>query len=322
MTNLIQIGETIHASIPKIGIAMKELLSAGPGALEKPSEARDFIISLIESQVAHRADYIAVNVDEFGEEDPQIAVNLMREYVQLVRKYSRHVPVCIDSSDDDVLQAGLEQWYKDSNEKIAEPLVNSVKTYTIERILPLRQKHPFKVVGMLVDENEAGGDDSYSVDNTYRMARTIFDAATGKYGFQPGDLFMDSTLFPLAIDVPMIPGVFGYTYRTFEAIRRIMNDPAMKGVHTSLGISNCAKDLPGRRVGICRAYIALAQEYGLDAAIVNVMDDYGLKPVSPELTELVRAFVLQDGNPEKSQTAMELMGQFCRENRKTTGKKV
>ena len=321
MSNLIQIGESIHASIPKSGGIMKELLSAGAGSLEKPSDARDFIISLIESQVDHRADYIAINVDAFGEDDPQISVNLMREYVQLVRQYSRQVPVCIDSSDDDALEAGLDQWYKDSDEKVAPPLVNSVKTSTIERILSLRQKHPFKVVGMLVDENEAGGDNSYSAEKLYQMAREIFDAACGKYGFEAGDLFMDSTLFPLAIDVPMMPGVSGYTYRTFEAIRKIMNDPAMKGVHTSLGISNCAKDLPGRRVGVCRAYIALAQEYGLDAGIVNVMDDYGLKPVAPELTELVKAFALQDGTPEKSEKAMELMGQFCRDNRKPPVKK-
>ena len=73
----------------------------------------------------------------------------------------------------------------------------------------------------------------------------------------------------------MTPDTPGYTYRTFETIRRIKADPAMKGVHLSLGITNAVRDLPGRRTGVCRAYLAKAMEYGLDAGIVNVMHDYG-----------------------------------------------
>jgi len=315
--NLIQIGESIHASIPKQGAAMKELLEKGAKAYEQPSATLDYIISLIESQVAHNADYIAVNVDAFGEDDPQVSVQMMRDYVALVKKYSRGVPVCVDSSNDDVLKAGLEQWYQDGQSEIAAPLINSVKTYTVDKILPLRKKYNFKVIGLLVDDKQSGADGAYGMDDLYNMARKIFDAATGKYGFKPGDLFFDSTVFPLAIDIPMIPDTPGYTYRAFEAIRKIMTDPAMKGVHTSLGISNSVKDLPGRQVGVCRAYLAKAQEYGLDAAIVNVVHDYGLKPVADDLLEMVDAFAKQNGSAETNQKAMDLMGEFCRANKKT-----
>ena len=95
-----------------------------------------------------------------------------------------------------------------------------------------------------------------------------------------------------------------------------MNDPEMKGVHISLGISNCVKDLPGRSIGICRAYLAKAQEYGLDAGIVNVMHDYGLKPVAEDLLEMVDAFAKQDGSASANEKAMKLMGDFCRANKK------
>jgi 5,10-methylenetetrahydrofolate reductase len=316
MNPLIQIGETIHASIPKPGAAMKELLQKGAGALEQPSGALDYIISLIQSQVKFRANYLAVNVDAFGEDDPQVTVELMRDYVRLIRKYSNGVPVCVDSSNDDVLIAGLEQWYEGSPDNIAPPLINSVKTYSIDNILPLREKYPFKVLGMLVDDKIAGTDGSYSIDDLHGMARTIFDAATGKYGFVPDDLFFDSTVFPLAIDMPMTPDTPGYTYRTFQAIRKIMTDPAMKGVHTSLGISNCARDLPGRAIGVCRAYVAKAMEYGLDAGIVNVQNELGLKPADPDLLELVEAFAQQNGSAENSDKAMQLMSQFCQANKK------
>jgi len=306
---LIQIGESIHGSIPKPQAAMKELLKKGPGALETPGEELDFIISLINAQREHKADYIEINVDAFGEDDPQVAVEMMRDYVRLVKKHSQGVPVCVDSSSDDVLKAGLEEWYNDPAPPKALPLLNSVKTYTIDEILPLRQNYPFKVIGLLIGDEDSGMGD---VEFLFSLARKIFQAAAGKYGFQADDVFFDTTVFPLAIDMPMSPGQSGYTYRAFETIRRIMNDPDMQGVHTSLGISNCVKDLPGRKIGVCRAYLALAQQYGLDAAIVNVMHDYGLKAAPPELLELVEAFALQDGTPEASQRAMEIMGNFCR----------
>jgi len=310
---LIQIGESVHASIPKSGAAMKELLALGDGAYEKSSEPLDYIISLITGQVEKGADYIAVNVDAFGEDDPQLAVDLMREYVSLVKKYSKGVPPCIDSSDDNVLKAGLQQWYKGPANDIALPLLNSVKTYTIDNILPLRKKYPFKVVGMLVEQKSKPG--GITADDLYEMARMIFAAAV-KYGFSADDVFFDTTTFPLAIDLPMEPGTPSFTYRAFEAIRKIKSDPEMKGVHCSLGISNCVKDLPARKIGLCRAYVDKGREYGLDAGIVNVNHQYGAKSAAADLQELVAAFASQDGSPTASMKAMELMGQFCRASKK------
>jgi 5-methyltetrahydrofolate corrinoid/iron sulfur protein methyltransferase len=312
---LIQIGESIHASIPRCGAALKELTAKGARAFQEPGEALDYVISLITGQTQNHADYLGINVDDLGRDDPQLALNMMRALVELVQKHSRRIPVCIDSSDNNVLKAGLQQWYNHPTADLAAPLINSVKTYTIDQVLPLREQYPFKVVGMLVDDKQAGPDGTYSIDNLHEMARTIFAAATDRYGFEPADIFFDTTVFPLAIDMPMTPGASGYTYRTFEAIRTIMNDPDMKGVHTMLGLSNCAKDLPGRKVGVCRAYLALARRCGLDGAIVNVMHRYDQKPAPPELLELVEAFVGQDGSQAAGEKAVKLITEFCRANR-------
>lgn len=75
--------------------------------------------------------------------------------------------------------------------------------------------------------------------------------------------------------MPMTPRTPGYTYLAFETIKKIKSDPKLKAAHCSLGISNCVRDLPARRIGLCRAYLAKAMEYGLDAAIVNVAHHYG-----------------------------------------------
>jgi len=313
---LITIGESIHASIPRTGKIMKQLKELGADAYSAPSEPLDYIKALIESQVSQGADYIAVNLDAFGENEPQVVVEQMVEYVRTVRKWGNGVPICIDSSNDDVLVAGLKEWYN-TDEAVNQPLINSVKVYTMDNVLPLKKQYDFAVVGLLVSEEApTGPGGSHSVDELFSLGKRIFDAAVGQYGFRAEQIFFDSTVFPLAIDMPMEAGVPGYTYRAFETIKKIKNDPKMKGVHCSLGVSNCVRDLPGRRIGICRAYVAKAMEYGLDAAIVNVAHHYGLVEPAPELLELVDAYAKVDGSAERLNKATELMSKFCRENRK------
>lgn len=314
--SLISIGETIHASIPKTSKIMKQLAESGLDAYSSSSESLNYIKDLIESQAADGADYIAVNLDAFGEDNPQKTVDMMVEYTRLVRRWSKGVPICIDSSNNDVLIAGLREWYN-TKEQVKPPLLNSVKVYTMDKMLPLKKKYDFSFIGLLVSEGAATGPGgSHSIDELYFLAKTIFEAAAGKYGFKPEEIFFDSTVFPLAIDMPMEPDVPGYTYRAFETIKKIKSDPKMKGVHCSLGISNSVRDLPGRKIGVCRAYVAKAMEYGLDAGIVNVAHHYGQVAPDAELLELVDAYAKMDGSFDKQNWAMELMGKFCSDNRK------
>jgi len=323
---LIAIGEAIHASIPKTGKIMKQLHDLGPGAYTTVSEPLEYIKALIETQADEGANYIAVNLDAFAEDNPQQAVDMMIEYVRLVRKWGHGAPICLDSSNDNVLIAGLKEWYA-SESQISNlksqirrpPLINSVKVYTMDKMLPLKKDYDFSFIGLLVSEDKpAGPGGSHSVDELYGLAKQIYERAVGQYGFRPEQIFFDSTVFPLAIDMPMEPGVPGYTYRTFETIRKIKGDPAMKGVHCSLGISNSVRDLPARKIGVCRAYVAKAMEYSLDAGIVNTSHQYGSVEPPAELLDLVAAYAQLDGSTERMSKAMELMGQFCRENRKSS----
>ena len=180
----------------------------------------------------------------------------------------------------------------------------------------MKREYDFAFIGLLIGEGRPSGPGgSHSINELYSYAKHIFDKATEQYGFEPEEIFFDSTVFPLAIDMPMETNVQGYTYRAFETIKKIRNDPIMKGVHCLLGISNAVRDMPGRRIGLCRAYLAKATEYGLDSAIVNVVHRYGaVKPV-PELLEFVDAFAKMDGSEEKINSAMALMGEFCRKHK-------
>jgi methylenetetrahydrofolate reductase (NADPH) len=312
---LIEIGEAIHASIPKTGAVMRELHALGDGAYEKPSPQLDYVRALIESQASDGASYLAVNLDAFGETDADAAVEMMRHYVRLVRNWGKGVPICIDSSNDHVLIAGLKEWYN-TDLPVKPPLLNSIKIHTADKMMPLKKQYDFSFIGLLVSEDKSTGPGgSHSVEELFSLAQQIFKKAVS-FGFKPTEIFFDSTVFPLAIDMPMEPGVPGYTYRAFNTIKKIKSDPQMKNCHFSLGVSNCCRDLPGRKIGICRAYVAKAMEYGLDAGIVNVEHHYGEKPADAELLELVDAFVNLNGSMDKLNDAMMKMGQFCASVRK------
>ena len=184
--------------------------------------------------------------------------------------------------------------------------------------MPLKNDYDFSFVGLLMSEDKpTGPGGSHSVDELFNLAKELFDKAVDKYGFKPGRIFFDSTVFPLAIDMPMQPGVPGYTYRAFETIKKIKSDPRMKDVHFSFGVSNCCRDLPARKIGICRAYVQVAMEYGLDTGIVNTTHHFGQKPADPELVKLVEAYAKMDGSPDKVGEAMTLMGQFCASSKKS-----
>jgi len=309
-SSFISIGESIHASIPRTAVVMKQLRELGPDAYSQPSESLDAIKALIESQAAEGADYIAVNLDAFGEDDRQLAVEMMVEYTKLVRKHAGGVPICIDSSDDSVLIAGLKEWYN-TDQPVKPPLINSIKIYTMDNMLPLKKDYDYTFVGLLMGES-AG---VHSIDSLYELARKIFTNAVNNYGFKPNEIFFDSTIFPLAIDMPMQPGESSYTYKTFETIKKIKSDRQMQGVHFTGGISNIARDLPSRKIGLMRAFVHKAMEYGLDSGIVNVKHHLNEGQPDAELLEMVQAFADMDGSADKTNRAMMLITKFCRESR-------
>ncbi|MHC4207514.1 MAG: dihydropteroate synthase, partial [Planctomycetota bacterium] len=167
--SLISIGESVHASIPKTGAVMRQLAELGPDAYSEAGEPLDYIKALIESQVADGADYVAVNLDAFEEKDPQLGADMMTEYVELIRKWGRGVPVCIDSSDSNVLITGLKQWYETS-QSVKPPLINSVMKHTVDEILQLKEEFDFAFIGLLFDDDaSAGPGGSHSVEELYYM---------------------------------------------------------------------------------------------------------------------------------------------------------
>ncbi|MBM4025099.1 MAG: hypothetical protein FJ280_06765 [Planctomycetes bacterium] len=381
---LISIGDQINASNPKTGKVMKEILE---GRLimddrlsimeEESGPAREisdhrlaiingpvgYIRALIQSQVDEGADYLAVNVDALSDQEGQRAARMMTQYVRLVRQWGRGVPVCIDSRFDDVLRAGLEEWYN-TDQPVRAPLLSSLRPTTAEKLMSLKKEHDFSFVALLGDP-VAG---CPGADEACRLARHLLDQAVHQYAFGPGQIFFDPVAVPLIKDEPgsSVPIAEvrdggpspmqksaagspmtlaggragfpnarhrvwegspnakccvgapepGHTFSAFETIRRLRTDSHTQRSHSLLRIDTAAGELPGRALGVCRAYAAKAMEYGLDAAFVNPALHYGQEPADAGLLALVDAYVKMDGSPERARVVRESMAKFCAQTQK------
>ena len=287
---LIRIGESLHCHIPTVQSSARRWLTGD--ALDREAGERH-LIKLVGDQVAANAHYLDVNVDNFLIENDigrQGAQQILDHILDLIQLHAGGIPPCIDSSDPELLIWGLQRYHERTAGKGRPPLINSVAISRLEP-LSLRKDFPFSAVGMLLeraDDSSAGFTDIADSEAYHQTARAIFDKAR-EAGFAPHEIFFDPTVGPLGADM------VGYTKRTFEGIHSIRNDPEMKGVHICIGLSNCSDGLPRRR-GTNKAYLRVAIDYGVDAAILDVVSIEEDEGVDPNLLRLVRQVAEEGGS--------------------------
>ncbi len=281
---LIRIGESLHCHIPSVQVSARRWLTGD--TLDREAGQRH-LRQLVDSQVAAGADYLDVNVDDFLT-DPLVGADgtrkLLAHVLDMIAEFGG-VPPCIDSSDPGLLEFGLRHYHEALGGPYT-PLINSVTVNRLE-LLQLRAKLPFAVVGMLLeragegsDDQQAGFTDIADASVYHNTARAIFTAAR-EAGCAADEVFFDPTVGPLGADM------VGYTKRTFEGIRLIREDPDMAGAHVVLGLSNCSDGLP-RRLSINRAYLRVAMEYGVDAAICDAGQISGENLCDARILKLIR----------------------------------
>ncbi len=296
---IIQVAELLHATIPKAKQAF-DIIKATKNGFETKNAGLEYLCRVIEAQALRGPDYIDVNVDDAGEGDPQRASELMRQCIGLVCQCGGGIPPCIDSSDAAVIRAGLEEYYRLQGPAAPPPLINSANKERKEFVWELQSVGPFNIVYMLMGGAASGEGPGEAVtpEQLEQNALEFFREAKAQ-GMRPGQIFYDTTVIPLAIEFSRFDQP-GFNHVNLKGIRRIMQNPEMKGVHTILGITNLTRDFPpGRKIGLLRAFLQIAMEAGLTAAIVDARQQFGLKPVGDQdILDIVRAFTDMDGSPE------------------------
>jgi 5-methyltetrahydrofolate--homocysteine methyltransferase len=175
-------------------------------------------------------------------------VELMIRAVTLIQSLT-DVPLCIDSSVIEALEAGLATYQ-------GKALVNSVTAEDdrMEIILPLVKRHGAAIIALPNDEFEI----PLEPERRLELTRKIVDVATTKYGIAIEDIVLDPLAMPIGADTSLVT-------RTIETIALIHEE---FGLNMTLGASNVSFGMPDRAT-IVATFLPMAMGAGLTSAIMD-----------------------------------------------------
>ncbi len=203
----------------------------------------DFIQELASSQIDWGADIIDVNVGMAGIDEP----SLMKKVVQAIIS-KMDVPLCIDSGDRNVLEAGL-------NAAPGKPIVNSVSAESkrLDSILPIVKDRAAAVIGLTMDDN---GIPKTPEDRLAAADRIITRAV--KTGIPVEDVIIDPLVLTVGNDSKS-------ALITLKAIQLIHDQ---FDININLGASNVSFGLPDR-LTINSAFLVMGIQAGATCSITD-----------------------------------------------------
>jgi 5-methyltetrahydrofolate--homocysteine methyltransferase len=227
------IGEKINPTgLKKLGAALVE------GNL-------DYVKELAKRQVAWGADVLDVNVGHPGIDE----VTMMPKVVEAILSVV-DVPLCIDSNDPKILEAGLKA-------APGKPLVNSVngEEKQMSIVLPIVKDRGAAVIGLTI------GDEGIpkTAEERLAVAGRIIERAA-KMGIPTEDIIID----PLVMTVGHDSNAANVTLKTIELIKKEY------GVNINLGASNVSFGLPDRH-SVNSAFLSLAIQMGATCSITDAV---------------------------------------------------
>ena len=198
------------------------------------------------AQTEAGADILDVNVGL-----PEIDEKTMMVSAVTALQELSPVPLQIDSSDPDVLEAAMRIYN-------GKPLVNSVngKHEVMDAVFPLIKKYGGVVVALTLDEDGI----PETAEGRIEIANKIISCAAD-YGIDKKDIIVD----PLTLTISSNQAEAGETLRALSILRDM-------GINTVLGVSNISFGLP-QRERVNSAFFAMALHSGLKAAIINPLSD-------------------------------------------------
>ena len=209
----------------------------------------------VEAQIKGGADMLDVNMGVPLTDEPA----LLSAAIKMIQGIT-DIPICIDSSVIEALQAGLEAYE-------GKALVNSMtgEDDRMELILPLIKKHNAAIIALPNDEIGIPATAAERIVITEKIIRTV-----EKHGISLDNLVID----PLAMTVGADPEAVKITLETIHLIREKF------GLNMTLGASNISFGLPNRHA-LNAAFLPAAMSHGLTCAVMDAR--------TPAINEAVRA---------------------------------
>jgi 5-methyltetrahydrofolate--homocysteine methyltransferase len=172
---------------------------------------------------------------------------LLSKAIKLIQTLT-DLPICIDSSIIEALEAGLEAYE-------GKALVNSVtgEDDRMEIVLPLIKKHSAAIIALPNDETGIPATVEERLVITEKIMRAV-----EHHGIPLDDLVID----PLAMTVGADPEAVKITLETIYQIRQ------RHGLNMTLGASNISFGLPHRHA-LNAAFLPAAMNAGLTSAVMD-----------------------------------------------------
>ncbi len=220
------------------------------------AENWDECIEIAKAQARDGAHVLDLCVDYVGRDG-------VADMKELASRLSTSVtlPIVLDSTEPEVLQAGLERL-------AGRCIINSVNyedgdgpSSRFGRIMPLVRGHGAAVVALTIDEEGQARTAEWKV----RVAARLIDDLTQNWGMDVGDILVDCLTFPIATgqEETRRDGI-----ETIEAIRELKR--RYPGVRTTLGVSNISFGLnSAARMVLNSVFLHECVQAGLDSAIVH-----------------------------------------------------
>ena len=203
----------------------------------------DLVMEMAENQEESGADILDINMGMNGIDEKEMLLEVVAQVSQNV-----NLPLCIDSSHVDVIEAALRQYP-------GRALINSISLESgkFEKLLPIAKK--YGAMFILLPLSDEGLPDTK--EKKHEIIRTILDAAL-QIGMHKEDIVVDG----LVATVGANPKA---AIETLETIQYCKDELKLL---TSCGLSNISFGLP-KRINVNTAFLTMAIQCGLTMAIAN-----------------------------------------------------
>jgi len=275
---LIIIGESINDSVP----STHELYV---------NQDIDGLKALAVRQAEKGAAYIDINI---GRQPPEFMAYLVEEIQKVVDR-----PLSIDTPDPEVAAAGLKAYnparVHPQKPGGVLPILNSISPLRPE-MFDLYRIQPFMPI-LLVSERMENGErkPARTAEETYQTAKEMV-AKAAELGIPVDHCIIDPGIAPVGTDLD------GNLKRLLGALALIHEDPELKGVHISVGLSNFTVMLPSRRPdgipvksALESAFLTKAIPLGLDMIIGSVNRKYEILPPEHPAMVCLNEYLELDG---------------------------
>ncbi|MBX3597773.1 MAG: methionine synthase [Rhizobiaceae bacterium] len=290
---------TLTKDIPFVNVGERTNVT-GSARFRKLITAGDYTAALnvARDQVENGAQIIDVNMDE-GLIDSRGA---MVEYLNLIASEPdiARVPVMIDSSKWDVIEAGLKCVQ-------GKPVVNSISMKEGEEAFlhqaRLCRMYGAAVVVMAFDEQGQADTEARKVEICTRAYKLL----TEKVGFPPEDIIFDPNIFAVATGIAEHDN---YGVDFIEAARKIT--ATLPHVHVSGGVSNLSFSFRGNepvREAMHAVFLYHAIQAGMDMGIVNAGQLAVYESIDSELREACEDVVL-NRRADSTERLLEIAERF------------